>query len=308
MKVHGPIIEKIQYISPDGQAYNIHTPPKRSILEMDGWGMSPKNLFTTSGPFQHGETVIGIRLAPRTIRMLVRHNGCSRSDFWGVRDTILDLIRPNRVSLVNPSPGRLRYQYLRNGVRQVRDLDVYLNRGYTFESKRGQWDEFSVQEEVEFIAHNPVIYDPTLITVNVTAFVEGLVLPLTFPFVLGAYGALQNITYTGSFESYPTLEVTGPADCFTIINTTTDTRISLDYTISAGEIVTFDLGYDIKSVTNNFGSNLLGYLTSNTDLGGFRLETAPTAPVGVNALQIYLEGPTAATAVAVKYYRNYIGI
>ena len=128
-----PLREKIQYITPDGVKYTLHDPPRKSVSDLSGVGLAPRNYRDVSGPYQHGGRVLSGMLEPRTITFSFRHNGYSRSDLWDIRDTFVNVFRSNRTSdptLYSPTnlpePGQLRFYYLQNGTLKVRDIDVYL--------------------------------------------------------------------------------------------------------------------------------------------------------------------------------------
>jgi len=303
------IREKLQYISADGIVHELHDPPKRTVLSQTGWGIPPYIMNTTRGPFQHGESPNIFRLSPRTVDVEIRHNECNRTGYWGIRSTLVDTLRPNRASVTDPQPGHLRRIYFVNGVKQVRQLDVFLTAGPVFQNPvTNLWDHWSVQEPLVFTAYNPVVYDPTQVSVMVAGPFLELTPPVTFPFVLGVYESDTTITYTGTWTSYPTITINGPLNNFTIINTATNQRLSLNYDVSAGEIVTIDLSYGSKTITNNFGQNLIGYLTTNSDLGSFAIEPDPLVAGGVNTFMTYTDNLLYDSRVYIKYYTCYIGI
>lgn len=301
--------EELSYITSDGIKHILHDPPKRTVLENTGWGMPVYALGSTKGPYQHGSTPISTRLEDRVVTVTIRHHECSRSKYWGIRSTLIDKLRPNRSSMNDPEPGILRWVYWKDNQRIIRHLNVFINSGPVFPTPgQGQWDEFSVQEQLIFKALDPVIYDPTVKTVTVGSSTSVLQLPVTFPFVLGAYAYNFTVNYLGNFESYPTITLAGTINKFTIINNSTGKRISLDYDVSIGETVTINLGYGSKTITNNFDQGLLGYLTQNSDLGVFNLEGDPLVTGGVNSLTVYTDTGTTNGTITLTYYNRYIGI
>ncbi len=120
------------------------------------------------------------------------------------------------------------------------------------------------------------------------------------------------INYGGTWNAFPTIDVTGPWDNFTITNSATLETLDLGYNIGSGETVTFDLGYGVKSVTNQNGTNLIGSLSTDSDLATFHL--APDAEVttgladGINPLLVTGNNLTAGSLLVVSYYTRYIGI
>ena len=83
----------------------------------------------------------------------------------------------------------------------------------------------------------------------------------------------------------------------------------LDYNIAAGEIVTISTEYGNKTVTNEDGDNLIGTLTTDSDLATFNIAPDPTASDGENVIRVQGAGAdSAVTNMVVKYYNRYIGI
>jgi hypothetical protein len=152
-----------QYISPDGVVYDLVTASRqgRWVMQSQGWGTPPIEYITQRGAFQHGETVKDFFLTPRTIQLLIDQSFCNRDGQWAGRAALLNAIRPNRqTSPTGATPGTLR-RILSDGSK--RDLSVFIAEGPTFDpSPNDGWQEHSFKEVLRFIAHDPVIFDPTL--------------------------------------------------------------------------------------------------------------------------------------------------
>ena len=152
-----------QYISPDGKVYNLSVPSRKGrwVAQSSGWGTPPIEYITQRGTFQHGETVKDYFLTPRTIQLLIDQSFCDRDGQWAGRASLLDAIRPNRqLTATGVVPGTLR-RILSDG--SIRDLKVFISEGPSFDPDLGNgWQEHSFKEVLRFIAHDPVIYDPTL--------------------------------------------------------------------------------------------------------------------------------------------------
>jgi len=122
-----PLIEFDLYITPDGVLYNLEDLKDRAIIgSVTGQGMAPLEYQTQRGPQQHGDTIIGYRLSPRVMQMVHRRNACDRQGNWDHRDELLDVLRPNRVTLGpggRPLPGQLR-KIRPDG--SIRDIDVLI--------------------------------------------------------------------------------------------------------------------------------------------------------------------------------------
>ena len=121
------------------------------------------------------------------------------------------------------------------------------------------------------------------------------------------------INYAGTWNSFPVLEVTGPWDNFTITNAATLETLDFGYNIDGGETVTFDLSYGVKTVLNQNGTNLIGSLSTDSDLATFHLTpdaevTANTANDGLNPISVTGTNLNEDSALMLKWYTRYIGI
>lgn len=139
-----------------------------------------------------------------------------------------------------------------------------------------------------------------------TIHLDRLVFPIWFTGII--ISAYLNLTYLGTWLSYPTIVISGPASNPLIRNVTTDEKLELAYDIAAGEVVTFVTEYGNKTITNQWGDNLLPYLTTDSDLATFHLEPDPGAPGGVNQMYVFAAFATPATQVAIYWLRRFIGI
>lgn len=299
--------QAIQFIRNDGAVIDLHSPPTRAVTAMSGWGMPEFASHQISGPYQHGTSFVSYRLAPRTINIAINYKGDSRGDWYRERNALLNQLGLNATSANLPVLGTLRWQYLNTaGAIITRDIDCYLNSGLLFTDKDG-WREWNIAEPLEFIAPNPVIYDPEVIEEDFT-FVEGLVLPASFPIVLGTLIGANTITYEGTWESYPIIEILGPTNGFFIWNFSADVIISMNYNISVGETVTIDLTSSVKVVTNDLGQNLIKYITTDSDMGTFALYNNPILTNGTNIMYAGVYDNSVDTSVTIKYTNKYYGI
>lgn len=311
------VVEFDYYISPDGEKYRFNNGRNRFLLAFEGLGMPDIDYIVQSGPFQHGETVIDYRLQPRIIQYLHRVNGNSRYDFWDKRSSLINVLRPNRQQVGQMLPGTLR-KILPGG--NVRDINVFIIRGPTFRAKNPQqWDEFGFTEALRFRAPDPTFFDPTQVCLQWTLeTAEHLVFPFTFKQGNDGTGLLfgttvidndLQVTYTGTWLTFPTIEVTGPITGLQIENVTTGEKIRLNYVVTAGEVVTITLDYGNKTVTSDMSGNLIGAIAEDeSKLSTFHIAPAPEAPSGVNVINVSGGGATGSTAVELAYYTRYIGI
>ena len=153
---------------------------------------------------------------------------------------------------------------------------------------------------------------PTVVTV--TAASQIAMLPTALGLVFGQASLADgfNVNYQGTWGSFPTITVVGPWDNFAITNVATLETISLGYNINALEIVTFDLRYGVKTVTNDQGTNLIGSVSSDSDLATFHL--TPDAEIttgladGINPIMVTGNNLTNFSGVVMEWYTRYIGI
>ena len=305
-------------IADTSEVYYFDDRKDRFLRSFTGWGMPPIRYITQRGPFQHGETALDYRLEPRIIQCLHRRLGNCRNDYWNNRSDLINYVRPNRQEANSFDPGRLR-KILPDG--SVRDIYVLLQQGPVFSARSlDSWDEYAIQETIRFIAHDPIIFNPetksavwevesldNLIFYEAVNWTNRAVFPIWFG--SSSLSDTVTITYNGTWLSYPTIYIVGPLDNPRMLNNTTDEEIELNYNVSAGETVTINLDYGQKTVTNNTGTDLIGTVTTDSDIATFHIAPDPEAPNGQNELQV--TGGNAvigSTEVSINYLERYIGI
>lgn len=293
--------------TPDGENIDLHVPPHKQVRNIMGMGLSDRDIASTRGPFQQGATVLSQTVNTRDISLMLLHEGCNRNGWWSNRGTYIDYLRENRAALYAPEPHVLTFIWLQDGSIVKRSLDLFLTGGGELPINAGDnWEQTLVNEELTFTAYDPFPYDPALQTASITSFTESLTLPMTFPFMLGGYYGTTTITYTGTWEAYPTIKVYGPASYFSIVNETIDKRIDYEGEVAADDVITFDLRFDYKTVRNNCGDDVDGFISG--DLGSFLLQCNPLATGGTNVIKVYMEThDPVATQVDFEYYTRYRG-
>jgi hypothetical protein len=319
-----PPAELDWYIAPDGQSYQFDNARDDILLAFQGYGMPGINYISQQGPFQHGETLLDYRLAPRVIQLEHRRQGCDRYDYWDNRGGILNILRPNRQLPNSFELGKLR-KVLPGNVK--RDIDVLVQQGPQFAARNdgGDWLDFT--DTIQFIAPDPTFYDPDTITViwAVTdtgglKFYSAFALDeLKSPWVFGTdvvTGSVQ-VHYNGTWLAYPTIYFVGPLNSPMIENQTTGETIQLSYNIPAGETVTVALPFGNKTVKSNTGANLIGYVTTGSDLATFHIAPEPEAnwcgtpprPCGLNTFSVSGgAGVIGQTQIRMTYNVRFIGI
>lgn len=319
-----PPAELDWYISPDGQSYQFDNARDDILLAFQGYGMPGIEYIDQQGPFQHGKTLLDYRLQPRIIQLEHRREGCDRYDYWTNRGGLLNILRPNRQLPNSFELGKLR-KILPGNVK--RDIDVLVQQGPSFAARNdgGDWLDFT--DTIQFIAPDPTFYDPDEVTVVWTITVTGelffysVAFPndLFFPISFGTdvLSGSASLHYTGTWLAFPTIVMTGPINQPIIENLTTGEKIQLVYYVAAGEVVTISLPFGNKTVTNNFGQNLIGNVSTDSDLATFHIAPEPEAtwcgthprPCGVNSFSVSGGGGVAGvTTITMRYNTRFIGI
>lgn len=296
------------YISPDGETYDLSDWDRTYILSSSGHGMSPINYRTSRGPFQSGETPLDFVLTPRIVQYIHRISTCSREQYWSERERIQNMLRPNRQTSGSFTTGVLR-KVRKDGT--MRDLNVFIQDGPTFPTTSEQWDEWGSTHTIRFIAYDPVYFNPTINSETFSLVsLDNLVFPITFPITFGSstIDDTTNVTYSGTWLSYPVIIITGPVGSPTIYNNTTGEMVGLTYDVPSGRVVTMNLNYGHKTVLDDLGTNLIGTLNTDSDFATFHIAPDPEATDGINEIRVTGSQATSQTSIAVQYYTRYIGV
>ncbi len=296
-----------RYISPDGLIYDFDNQTDRFLISSSGFGLPPVQNFTQNMPYLHGSKFLGYKLQPRSVKITHQSEAAEsgKAGYWALRALILDTMRYNR-----GGNGTLRKIY-DDGT--IRDLAVYVSSGLTLDEGKpiSAGCKWHIRDAVEFIAYDPIFFNPTNQAITFTPSVNtDLVFPITFPITFGE-GTITDsyeLTYTGSWLTYPVMTIRGPIDGPIITNETINESIALDYTVADGEEVVIDLSHGAKTVVNTSDVNLIGTVTPDSDLGTFRIDCDPAVPGGVNNFAVSGGGTNANTRIKIEYYIRYIGI
>lgn len=236
------------------------------------------------GAIDHGFT-----LSPREIILNLYFNVSSASAAATRRGNIYKIFRPFQDPLklkVTKDDG------------SVRHIDVH-----TISLDMPSADAVGTDQmfTVRLLAPNPIWYDPSSITLNVT--------PLGTPWS-------TNVTYTGNWDEYPIINVYGEAvdfSFYSIVTTATDTTTYAtgSFDIPAGDIFTFDLRPGYKTIKNAAGVSQLGSGTAQDTfdfLFGFRLFPDPIESGGVNQLIGSYTSKDGTHKIQFVYYRRFLGV
>lgn len=277
--------------------------PGAMLVQISGLGIPPNRHQSSRSPYQHGASYLGTLYDPRIIQIAIVQNGCSREELWSFRQYIVERLN----ALVSP----LRFRVVFDGSGDVRELrGIVYATGYGLEvaDQRGPTQQTAA---FRLIAYDPMwwAYPEQSVSPALTV-VSGLIFPIEFPIIFGAtwISETQVVTIGGTWNVYPTIVITGPMRNPLIENITNGLKLELTYKIANGEVVTISTEFGNKVITNADGDNLIGYLTTDSDLATFRLDPPPVATDGENVLGFFGNECTAASAITVSWYNRYLGL
>lgn len=295
--------ERYSYITPQGVEYPLDVPTSRVVISSEGEGLPPINYLTQRGPFQDGNTLVDEFLQSRVVQLIIRHNYRSRNAYTAGRQALVGILNP-RLQLVDglQTLGTLR-KYLMDGSR--RDLACMPIQGPNFAPRGSEWQEWSYQEALRFQGFDPTYTNPVQHSQAFAGQGSQLVGPMTGPIIGTMLDSIITINYAGTWRSYPTFTVLGPASAVRIENLTTGEQLFVNYPLSAGQIMTISLVQGSKAITLADGTDLIGYLSTDSDLASWHLTETNG---GVNVLHAWASGPNASSLVTVNWYDKYLGI
>ncbi len=303
MKRNGTL-NKFRYRSPDGLVYWFDG----RIVSHSGIGLQPIKFIEDFGPQQDGSTVRDWRINPRTISLEIFLQGQECCQTRGEQlAEIINVIRPNRGTSREVN-GWLDFL---NDNQVLMEIPVHVSRGpsgdYNYNGEIGKWQ---VSDTVQFYAADP-IWREFEKRVDVVDFGKGSCLgdclgdtfcitPTTF--------TSFSIDYKGTWDGDQIdIFLTGPMANVRIEQVTTGKVIELNYVIPAGGSVLIQIRPEFVTVTNNDGLNLIGSITSISDLVDFVLESeGQITPDGTNSIIVTQSGTDVNSAISIGYWERHI--
>ena len=286
-------------IVPGGAVYPLHV-WGQELLSVSGLGEIGLEYQTTRGYGQHGQTVLGWRLTPRSISFQMSHAARSRRDFWAAREALLVAIRPYIGQAVTYR------KVFPNGAR--RDIQGWLREGPSIE----ETDHHSFASSFVLECPDPSFYDPAVQTITLAAgFPRAVALPVTLYTVQAcpddgfwcerAATVRGDAQYAGTWRSYPVIQIDGPYQWFRLENTRTGAYLTLSVSLDVGRTLTIDLTPGTQSITDDLGNDRLNDRSAGSFID-FYLEAGSNEIVGDGG------GVSSSTQVRVQYVNRYIGL
>lgn len=212
-------------------------------------------------------------------------------------------------------------QYRVHTGRIMRDLSVLLESGPMLEDDR-QMDSLALGDSIKLIAHDPLWKNPmrqsstwavqdmsNLIFYDPVNWPNRAVFPIWFG--TDMIHSDTSLVYLGTWPSRPMIILTGPFTRVVVENASTGHRLNMVYTAVDYEQVVIDL--DALTVTNNFGQNLMRYMSTpyaaaDSDLITFGMYPDPQVSGGVNVINVDVsQAVQGKTTVDMYWYARYIG-
>ncbi len=307
-------LNKFYYESPDGLRYDFYG----RIRGHKNIGLQPLKFIEDFGPNQNGSTVRDWRINPRTITVDIFLQGDYCCGTRGEQlSELIDIIRPNR-GLTDDTPGWLRFVN-DNGV--LVEIPTHVLQGPSGDfDYGGAVGASQVLDTVQFYASDPIWrnYDKETILLDFD------MIESCFPSCLGSESApgddscliassytsqTMYVQYNGTWKGDQIdIRLTGKMHNTVITNQTTGKEIELQYNIPEGDYVDITLRPEYVTVVDNHGRNLIGSITSISDLVDFGLAPpGEITPDGTNILTfVATESDLNTAAIQLDYWVRHI--
>lgn len=218
----------------------------------------------------------------------------------------------NGTTVAAHNPGSKVYFYKITGISQ-RSIIVRADPGMKLDKDPTREAGWYLDEDMNFLALNPIWFDPQTFTQSVAASAsQNLVFPITFPIVFSVAGFVFStvIPYAGTWYAYPTITLTGPYQSVLVQNISTGVSFSLVVPLAAGQQRIISTTPGAITVLDQNGQDHFNELGTSSDLVDFNLRPAPEVPSGANSIQISMYNPNLAqgSAAQISFQNTYIGI
>lgn len=285
-------LNSFQYESPDNLKYWFDG----RIRSHSGLGLEPLKFIEDFGPNQNGSTVRDWRINPRTLSLDIFLQGDYCCGTRGEQlAELINIIRPNR-GTTNDVPGWFRFL---NDSEQLMEIPVHVLQGPSGDfDYGGDIGKYQVLDTVQFYASDPIWreYEKKGLSVGIES--AGICLESSILEVHGENNCLASdisyiktegdtclsastffihnldILYDGTWDGDQIdIRILGPMTNPIITNATLNKKIELDYVLPSGNYIDVTIRPEYVTVIDNNGNNLVGTITSISDLVDFVIKS-----------------------------------
>lgn len=251
----------------------------------------PISIVSHTVPLMPGVVEQWIQIAANDIRFPL--------DIFGVDQIAIDAARRVLSEAMRPTRGVGILQHTSNDgtVRQLNCRETARFRDVTVRS--AGYTQFGMI----FSAADPFWYDANWTALTFTP--GGAVLFFQTPFFpihlsVSGLSSAFSINNTGQAEAWPIWTITGPASNIVLTNATTGEVLTLNISLSAGQVLTVDTRPNLVNVIREDGSNQWAAVQDTSQIWAFI--------VGSNSVSVTMSGTTSASQVQVQYKQRYEGV
>ena len=268
-----------------------------------GFGLAPSHQLTQRGPFQQGDTYVGFRLDPRIIQLPLVVEATSPEDSFSKRAKLASLFR------MTDDAVKIRMSWTDASGTYDRAITgrVFGQLSLDTDSKYN-----TIRTTVQIRCNDPTWVDSTQNSAVLTGTAAGTPTsyPKAYPVTYGSTGIdkYTTITYAGTWESYPVIQVLGPVTNLVIVDARGNI-ISFASAIPAFALWTIDLSYGVYTVYDQTGANQFSALTAVSDPVNWKIyPESDQVPNGTNSIGVSGTGTDANTNITIYYYSRFIGV
>jgi len=312
MKLKQGGIEVISLETRDG----MKLPLKGAWLDFgfSNFGAAAIEWQSQTGYKRNGSRIIDYRLLERRFNVLLGGSEVNnqRYEYWNQRAELLNILRPNRGTGHNELTLTIS-RLDENGNPIKRAINCVYESGAEFEDFDEDSNQFRVTAGLQFIANNPLWFNPASISLELVASTsEDLVFPITFPIIFGASGsvfATGALDYEGTWRAYPTITLEGPYESAQLVDNGTGATITMGVPISAGGSRIIRLSENGFEIVDNLGNSAFSELSSDSNLIDFYIPTVgQVISGGSQSITVTLVGGDGSSGVTIDYDEMYYGI
>lgn len=292
--------------TPDGRVYNLDDGRQRWLMSFSGFGMPTVVYKVERGYRQQGGVVTERDITDRIITLIYDVEGFNRLNYWQARARLLDILSwclyEDLWLQHTDELGRLREIQARyTGGASFPALDPGSGNG-----------THRIADTLTFACACPFWLGDTHTITGALDVDEELAFPCEFPRWFGADFITSTSTivydFLGSWRTYPTIYITGPATGLYFANQTLGTFISYTFTIPAGVTVEITLSEIGATVTASNGAEYGNYLTHDSSPAQVFIGTPKDVTDGRNIISMQLSGATSESGLYFTYRDRYVGI